>query len=218
MKFLCVSDQVDPLVYSFSLKERFKDVDVVFAAGDLPFEYISFIVSILNKPLYYVLGNHDDETAASRGEEYSLARVYDSVANATGAIDAGSRVRNEEGLIIAGIPGCMRYNRGRNQYTEFQMWLKAFALAPRLFLNKIFKGRAVDVLLTHAPPKGIHDRNDLCHRGFASFLWLMRVFKPRYLIHGHIHLYDLNDVRVSDYRGTSVVNAFGHCLVNMEGR
>ena len=89
-------------------------------------------------------------------------------------------------------------------------------LVPRLFLNKLLRGRAVDIVLTHASPRGIHDRDDLCHRGFKCFLWVMRVFKPKWLVHGHIHLYDLADVRISSYGETTVINAFGHWILDTE--
>ena len=59
MKILCVSDQIDPLVYSINIKERYQDVDLVISAGDLPMEYLEFIVSSLNKPLLFVFGNHN---------------------------------------------------------------------------------------------------------------------------------------------------------------
>lgn len=82
--------------------------------------------------------------------------------------------------------------------------------------NKIRYGRYVDILLTHASPQGIHDKDDICHRGFPSFLWFMKKFRPRYLIHGHIHLYDLNDVRVSQFEDTTVINAYSHYLIEFE--
>jgi uncharacterized protein len=219
MKILCVSDQIDPLVYSLSMKERFKDVDFVLSAGDLPPEYLSFIVSFLNKPLFFVEGNH--ESASRRSSAfYSASPDFrpcpEAPEECTGAVDVGKAVYEEEGVIVAGLPGCMRYNRGPSQYTDFQMWLMVLSLVPRLLLNRLTKGRFVDIVLTHAPPFGIHDKADLCHRGFKSFLWLMRVFKPRFLVHGHVHLYDLNDVRVSRVGGTSIVNAFGHCVVAMD--
>jgi len=59
MKVLCVSDQIDPLVYSSNIKERYKDIDLVISAGDLPMEYLDFIVSSLNKPVLFVFGNHN---------------------------------------------------------------------------------------------------------------------------------------------------------------
>jgi Icc-related predicted phosphoesterase len=217
MKILCVSDQVDPLVYSPRMRERFKDVSLVLSAGDLPPEYLGFITSMLNKDLLYVAGNHDLEELAAHGVARWSQDTGWATRAATGSLDAGFRLVKVEGLLILGLPGSMLYNKGSNQYSELAMSLRLALLVPRLLLNRLFHGRAVDLVLTHAAPQGIHDRNDLCHRGFACFLWLMRTFKPRWLVHGHIHLYDLADVRVSDYHETTVINAFGHWILDTEG-
>ena len=215
MRLLCIADHVDPFIYSNGLKERYGNVDMVLSAGDLPPEYLGFITSMLNKDLIYVAGNHD----LGELEAHGIARwVGEGAAetSSTGAVDAGFKIRRAEGLIILGLPGSMLYNKGRNQYSELAMSLRIAALTPRLFLNKLLYGRAVDIVLTHASPRGIHDRDDVCHRGFECFLWLMRVFKPRWLVHGHIHLYDLGDVRISSYLETTVVNAFGHWVLDTE--
>jgi uncharacterized protein len=216
MRILCVSDQVDPLVYSPRMRERYKDIDLVLSAGDLPPEYLGFITSMLNKDLVYVAGNHDLGELEARGMRRWIDRAPDAVDSSTGAIDVGFKLRRTEGLIILGLPGSMLYNKGPNQYSEFAMSLRIALLAPRLFLNRLFRGRAVDIVLTHASPQGIHDREDLCHRGFKCFLWLMRTFKPKWLVHGHIHLYDLADVRISKYCETTVINAFGHWVLDTE--
>jgi len=216
MRILCVSDQVDPLVYSPRMLDRFKDVDLVLSAGDLPPEYLGFITSMLNRDLVYVMGNHDISDLEARGVRRWMEDEKDAVDTSTGAIDAGFTIKRSEGLIILGLPGSMRYNKGPNQYTEGAMARRIACLVPRLLLNKLLYGRAVDLVLTHAAPQGIHDRDDPCHRGFRCFLWLMRTFKPRWLVHGHIHLYDLADVRISVYRETTVINAFGHWLLDTE--
>jgi Icc-related predicted phosphoesterase len=218
MKILCVSDQIDPLVYSSTIRDRFSDVDVVLSAGDLPMDYLDFIMSSLNKPLLFVFGNHHTEGMKYfRWNGFAAAFSLDEAEypRGSGAIHAGSRVRREEGLIIAGLGGSMRYNRGLNQYTNFEMTLEIFKLLPALLFNRIFRGRFLDILLTHAPPEGIHDREDLCHRGFRPFLAFMRIFKPRYLIHGHIHLYDLSGTRATLYKETMVINAYGHYIIDI---
>ena len=215
MKILCVSDQIDPLIYTNSIKQRFADVDLILSAGDLPMDYLDFIISTLNKPLLFVFGNHHTGDMLYYKSENS---VYDSgMTNEfhySGATYADAKVLCEEGLIIAGLGGSMRYNRGDNQFTDFQMKMKMLKLIPGLLFNRVFRGRYLDILLTHASPLGIHDRQDKCHWGFKCFLWFMRVFKPRYLIHGHIHLYDLCEVRTSKYRDTLVINAYSHCLID----
>jgi Icc-related predicted phosphoesterase len=219
MKILCISDQIDPLVYSSAIKERFKGIDVVLCAGDLPMDYLDFVISSLNRPLLFVFGNHNlddfkyfrrtaDVQASLRGNHF--------IPNGSGAIHVGSRIVIEEGIIVAGLGGSMRYNRGENQFTNFQMYLEIFKLIPALLFNRIFRGRYLDVLLTHAAPKGIHDKTDPCHRGFEAFLWFMRVFKPKYLVHGHIHLYDFSEVRTTTYNKTQVINAYSHYIIATE--
>ena len=63
-------------------------------------------------------------------------------------------------------------------------------------------------------PAGIHDKSDPCHQGFECFKWFMDSFSPRYLVHGHIHLYDLQDIRVSKYHDTTVINAYSHFILD----
>ncbi len=220
MKILCVSDQIDPLVYSSNIKERYKDIDLVISAGDLPMEYLDFIVSSLNKPVYFVFGNHNlsefvyyHRNGSTTGQSVKSFDCMSEAQASHGTTYLGFRCRREGSLLMAGLSGSLQYNNGLNQYTDAQMKRKIIALIPRLLLNKFLYGRYLDVLVTHASPEGIHDKPDPCHRGFASFLWFMRVFKPRYLLHGHIHLYDLQDIRVSKYLETTVINAYSHYIL-----
>ena len=224
MKILCVSDQIDPLVYSAAIKQRFGDVDLVLSAGDLPMDYLGFIVSTLNKPLLFVFGNHDLKELSyycpnpeDRLRPRNFLDETDS-AGESGAIHIGFGVRRECGLLFAGLGGSLKYNNGNNQYTEFQMRLRILRLVPALLWNRLRYGRFLDILVTHAPPRGIHDKEDACHRGFKSFLWFMKTFKPAYLVHGHIHLYDLTALRSTRFEDTLVVNAYSHYLIEIGDR
>jgi len=215
MKMLCISDHIDPLVYTNTIKERFGEVDVILSAGDLPMDYLDFIISSLNKPLLFVFGNHDINHFKEKSiKDVNNPFAIEEVSPSSGAIHVGSKVRYEEGVIVAGLDGSMEYNGGENQYTEFQMKIEILKLIPALLFNKIFRGRFLDILLTHSAPEGIHDKPDKCHQGFKSFLWFMRTFKPKYLIHGHIHLYDLSEVRTTQYHNTLVLNAYSHYLID----
>lgn len=225
MKILCVADHVDPLVYSNSVKERFKDVEFIVSAGDLPMEYLGFIVSSLNKPLYFVFGNHNLKHLGTfnrkfrpnlpqlNAEEYHKQKTF-------GATYVGFKVRRHRrrDIIVAGLGGCKKYNNGLNQYSEFHMKLKILKLIPKLIYNRIRWGRYLDIFLTHAAPKGIHDKDDACHEGFECFKWFMRVFKPRYMLHGHIHLYDNNARRKSVYHSTTIINVYDHYVLDYERR
>jgi len=218
LKILCISDQIDPQVYSPAIRERFADVDLILSAGDLPLDYLDYIISNLNKPLFFVFGNHHIEELKyyKRLWDFTLIQNDEKEFFGCGAVHLGTKVMKEENLILAGLGGSMRYNNGANQYTDFQMFIEITKLIPRLLWNRLFHGRFLDILLTHAPPKGIHDKNDKCHWGFKTFLWFMKVFKPKYLVHGHIHLYDLCDVRCTKWRDTMVVNAYSHFIINLD--
>jgi len=200
LKVLCVADEVDLLVYSSSIRERFGDIDLILSAGDLPGEYLGFIASMLNKPMISVAGNHDPDDRVSK--------------KMIGRLSFG--IRKEAGISVLGIPGSMLYNGGVNQYSEFSMRLRVLLLAPRLLARRLFKGRGVDVILAHAPPKGIHDGHDRCHQGFAAFNWLIRLAAPAFFIHGHVHIYDNREGREELHRGTAIVNVYGHRVLTLE--
>ena len=221
MKILIVADHIDPIVYSAGIKERFGDVDLILGAGDLPLDYYDFIAASLNKPLVFVFGNHNlkhlgvfrktaDLFEQAGPDPWALSRL-------PGGLYADRKVVKIKGLLIAGLGGSRWYNGGGNQFRERQMFRRALSLVPRLIWNKLRTGRYLDILLTHASPSGIHDRPDTAHQGFEAFLWLMRRYRPRYLIHGHVHLYNRNEERTSRYHETTVVNAYDHVVVDLEG-
>ncbi len=220
MKILCVSDQIDPLVYSNSAKERFADIDIVLCAGDLAMEYVDFIVSTLNKPTFFIFGNHNLSDfkyyhATDEGGGYIMQEREGELTHSHGAVYAGFTTLKEGNLLIAGASGSMKYNNGLAQYTDRQMKLLLLKMAPRLIWNKIRYGRYLDIFLTHAPPRNIHDKEDPCHRGFPCYRWFLKVFRPKYMIHGHIHLYDMQDIRVSEFEDTTVINAFSSYILEI---
>ncbi len=203
MKILAVSDTELDMIYSPMITQRFKDVDLVIGCGDLPYYYIEYIISMLNRPTYYVRGNHaprfkEDGTGGERSHPW-------------GAIDLHRRVRRDSsGLLMAGIEGSLRYNRGRYQYTQGEMWSMILMMVPRLLLNRLMYGRYLDIFVTHAPPWQIHDKEDLPHQGIKAFRWLIETFKPAYHLHGHIHIYQQYDITQTQHQGTCVVNAYGY--------
>jgi Icc-related predicted phosphoesterase len=90
------------------------------------------------------------------------------------------------------------------------MWLMAFQVVPWLLMNKIRYGRFLDILVTHTPPWGIHDQEDLPHQGAKAFNWLIRTFHPGYHLHGHIHVYSPSVVTETQVMNTRVINTFGY--------
>ena len=182
-KILAIADEVDEAMYTGKL-ERLRP-DLVVSAGDLPFDYLEYIVSRLNVPLVYVPGNHDpelrspDPTWAPLGAERPLPGPQ-------GCENVDGRVIVAAGLRIAGLGGSMRYKPGSNQYSDAEMRWRALSLEVRVKLNPSRRARKVDVLLTHSPPLG-WGQDDLAHRGFSAFVRLVKDLEPKVLVHGHVH-------------------------------
>ena len=51
----------------------------------------------------------------------------------------------------------------------------------------LLRRRGFDVLLTHAPARGIGDEPDRAHTGFSAFLRLMDRDHPQAMVHGRVH-------------------------------
>jgi Icc-related predicted phosphoesterase len=200
MIVLSLSDIAVRFVYSPAVRQRFPHVDFVLGCGDLPYSYQEYVISMLDKPFFFVRGNHDKLV------EYTVAgpRSYPN-----GAVDLHGKVIIHEHIILAGIEGCLRYREGPFQYTSREMWTHVFRLVPSFLANRALFGRFVDIVVTHAPPKGIHDQKDIPHQGVPAFRWLIDVFKPAYLFHGHVHVYRPDTVTLTQVGNTQVINTFG---------
>lgn len=203
MKLLAVSDEEASLIYSAQIAARFRGMGMVVSCGDLPSSYLDYIASMLSVPLYYVHGNHvhmNDDSSPGYGCNLHLRSVRDPAS----------------GLLLAGLEGSLQYNFGPHQYSQTQMWFSAWELGLRLLANRLRYGRALDVLVTHAPPWGIHDAEDRPHQGIKAFNWLIRSFRPQAHLHGHIHLYRRDAVRETPCGATRVINVFGYKVIELD--
>ena len=208
MKILAVSDRVLDKLYSGTIRQTYSDVDLMIGCGDLPFYYLDFLTSAIDAPLVYVPGNHDE------GPQYAVdGRVWRDV---RGGVDIHGKVVARKGLILAGLQGSMRYKDNADyMYTEAEMRRVVAQLVPRLLWNRQRLGRALDVLVTHSPPFGIHDRPDLPHTGFKVFLSFLRLFKPRYHLHGHVHIYRQDEITQTQFEETTIINVYPYRLLEM---
>jgi Predicted phosphoesterases, related to the Icc protein len=197
LKILLISDEEDKYLWDYYRPGRFDGIDLILSAGDLKPEYLSFLVTMANRPLLYIHGNHDGRYEAFPPE---------------GCDCIDDRLVVVNGLRILGLGGCPLYSGGPHQYTERQMRLRIWRLG-----RKIRRAGGVDIVLTHAPVRGYGDMDDITHRGFEAFLPLLERWKPRYLVHGHIHLnYGVRFPHVLTYGDTTLINACGRYLLEID--
>ena len=188
-KIVCVADEEDLALYSEYAKTELKDIDFIISCGDLKPEYLEFLVTMSNKPLYYVKGNHDDR--------------YD-IAPPGGCTCIDDDVIEHQGLKILGLGGSIRYSRAKYQYTELQMERRI-----RKLRRKIRKAGNIDIVATHAPIKGYGDLPDFAHQGFTCFEKLLNDLHPRYWLFGHVHLnYQYKLERVIEHKDTKIINCY----------
>ncbi len=206
MKILAVSDQVVDRVYTLASTGQFHDVEFLLGCGDLPYAYLEYLVTILNKPMFYVPGNHDPE--------YNLANPLSRTEGASNLDLKLGRVKN---LLVGGFGGSIRYRPdGVNQYTQSEAYFRASRLLPGLLLNRIKYGRALDILISHSPPYRIHDEDSQAHTGLRALNWLLRVAQPRFHFHGHTHFFRRNLTPSDTVVGkTTVMNVFPYKIIEI---
>jgi hypothetical protein len=186
-KALVVSDEVDERLWTSAV--RGYSVDLVLGAGDLPYAYLEFLANALDKPCVFVPGNHDpDLSGYTRCSGLSMKDGFPATwPGPAGGVNADGTVVDIAGLRVAGLGGSIRYNDGPNQWTENQQARRARKLVRTAERLRRKDGRGVDVLLTHAPPLGLGDRDDPPHRGFHCLHRTIERLRPKWLLHGHIH-------------------------------
>ncbi len=172
-------------------------IDLIISCGDLDPRYLSFLVTFYSGPVLYVHGNHDGK--------------YEQIPP-EGCTCIEDKIFVYKGVRILGLGGSMRYKPGPHQYTEYEMKQRV----ARLWF-KLFKKRGFDILVTHAPAYQLNDGRDLPHQGFKIFRKLMEKYRPKFFLHGHVHLsYGRDYKRYDRYEDTHIINAYERCIFDFE--
>ena len=196
MKILFLADEESKVYWEFFKKEDFEGIDLIISCGDLNPSYLSFLTTMVGVPLLYVHGNHDDKYKDRPPE---------------GCISIEDKVYVYEGVRIVGLGGSNRYKPGTNQYTERQMARRA-----RRLKWKIRRRKGFDILVTHSPARGLHDGEDRCHIGFDTFNKMIELYKPKYFVHGHVHMsYGRQFKRLDHVGDTTVINAYEKYIIEI---
>ena len=189
MKILAISDEECPGLWEYYTPGKLQDYDLILSCGDLKADYLSFLVTMARCPLLYVHGNHDGSYDRRPPE---------------GCDCIDDKLVTYNGVRILGLGGCRQYHPGPHQYTEEKMRQRI-----RKLQRQIQKAGGVDIVLTHAPARGLGDASDPAHMGFEALRELLDKYHPAYLIHGHVHLnYSQGAQRTLTYGDTTVVNAY----------
>jgi hypothetical protein len=201
LRLLALSDEPDPTLDSPAVRNALEPIDLIVGCGDLRADYLTFVADAFHRvPLVYVRGNHDTGEAWAIGERTTRPEAI-----------ADGRLRIEAGLPILGFSGSPVYNRPSPvQVSGLRMWLHALRGA----LTSL--GRRPLLVISHAPPRGLNDADDVTHRGFDALRWLIDVLRPPLWLHGHTALVRRGlDSRSVSRDGTLLYNCTGSTLVEL---
>ena len=197
MKLLVVSDVESKFIWDHFDREYFNDVDLMLSCGDLSAQYLSFLVTMLPRPLLYVPGNHDKKYI-----DYPPL----------GCVNIDCKLAKVGGLHILGVGGCKSPRGLLHEYTDRQMWAKIRKLEPA-----IRRMGGIDIFVSHAPALGLGDGPDSFHEGFEAFRYLLDTYHPAYHFYGHVHRsHSPVDRRAFfPYGDTIQVNTTGYKIINI---
>ena len=196
MKILAVADEESPALWEYYRDGCLREYDLIISCGDLKASYLSFLVTMARCPVLYVHGNHDT------GYDKKPPLGCDCI---------DGKIVEYNGVRILGLGGCRQYHPGAHQYTEKQMRKRIRKLRFRLW-----RTGGVDIVVTHAPAKGLGDSTDNAHRGFEALLSLLDRYQPKYMLHGHVHLnYGPDRTRKRQYGNTTVINTCGRYVLEI---
>jgi Icc-related predicted phosphoesterase len=160
--------------------------DLVVTLGDLEPDVLDPLGRHPELPVLGVYGNHDD------GQ-------YLDASNTT---NLHLKTVTLGGITFAGFEGCVKYTPGADlQYTQRQAARLARRLPP------------ADVLISHAPPRGVHEEpDDRAHEGFDALRDYDLRVAPRLHLHGHTPAPPRRPERLGT---TQVVHVVGHHVLEL---
>lgn len=198
MKILLLADEESKYLWDYFDKSKVEDIDLIISCGDLSPQYLSFLATFCHAPVLYVHGNHD---------------VCYKDTPPGGCICIDDKLYVYKGVRILGLGGSMEYKYGgeAHQYSERAMRKRIYKLTWKIKYRKGF-----DILVAHSPAYHINDSDDLPHTGFKCFRKLMEQYRPKYFVHGHVHInYGRDFVRESKYCDTTVINAYERYIIEI---
>lgn len=198
MRIMVLSDVADKALWDYLDRRLLEGIDLILSCGDLPAEYLSFLTCFTNAPILYVHGNHDTHYDKRPPE---------------GCVCVDDDIYEVNGVRVLGLGGSMCYRPDEPyMFSERQMERRV-----RRLWWKLRRKKGFDILLAHAPARGLGDMEDIPHRGFEVFLRLMDRWHPRYLVYGHVHQEygAMKFVRERRYGETIAVNAYKRYVIEI---
>ena len=190
MKILVISDEESKILTDYYKENGFDDISFILSAGDLPYTYLQTVKSNLNKPIFYVRGNHDTYIPKFFDKNFIEWKLAETC-----------------GVRILGI-GCRK--RSGQILTENEMKRKLKRLH-----RKVRNKEHIDIIIAHYPALGIGNGQDKTHIGYSAIKDFIEKIKPTYFVYGHNHLNYSNGKRTIKNNDIVHLNAFEKFVIEI---
>ncbi|HVV66874.1 MAG TPA: metallophosphoesterase [Candidatus Saccharimonadales bacterium] len=185
MKILALADKRADIDISEVIKKE--NVDLVVTLGDLTREDLLPLEYITNIPKIGVYGNHDSGTYMPE----------------LGIWDMHLKVWDFNGLRFGGFQGCVRYKENPDaiMFTQNEA---------NLLMQNFPK---VDIFISHCPPRGINDEEEIAHQGFDALRRYMDEQQPALWMHGHT--YPTDESLITQHGTTRIEYVFKYKIITV---
>ncbi len=160
-------------------------IELVITLGDLTREDVLPLEQVTEIPKIGIYGNHDSGTYMPE----------------LGIWDMHLKTWDYQGLKFGGFQGCVRYKDN----PEAIMYTQEQAIQMMLGFPK------VDVFISHCPPRGINDEEEIAHQGFDALRSYLDTQKPKVWLHGHT--YPTEETIIKQHESTKIEYVFGYKII-----
>ena len=185
MKTLVLADRRPNIDLVQTIKTE--GIELVISLGDFAREDLLPLELVKHIPKIGVYGNHCSGTYM---EEIGILNLH-------------AATWQYGGKTFAGLQGCVRYksNPYAIMYTQDEVY-DILANYPQ-----------VDIFITHCPPRGINDEDNIAHQGFDALLDYIDKKPPKILLHGHTYPNEENIIR--QHGPTKIEYTYGYQIIEI---
>ncbi len=185
MKALVLADRRPRIDLVQTIKDE--NIEIVISLGDFAREDLLPLAEVTHIPKIGVYGNH---CSGNYMPEIGIMNLH-------------SATWQFQGKTFAGLQGCVRYKSYPDaiMFTQEEAW-QILENYPQ-----------VDIFITHCPPRGINDEDEISHQGFDALLDYIDRKPPKILLHGHTYPDENNLVR--QHGSTRIEYVSGHRIIDL---
>jgi len=122
-----------------------------------------------------------------------------------GAIHIDQKIIKNKKILIGGLGGSLWYNGDKTSLRKPACFLRIMKMIPACLINRLIYGRFIDIFVSHSPPFGINDGEGPVPSRIQGLPYFLMLFRPRFHIHGHIHLYGTGNAESATFHKTQLL-------------